>query len=85
MSGRELRVVSLLPSATDAVVALGMEHLLVGRTHECDWQSEAHPGAAVPVCNTKPHSQVLLVTGGWANCTSISATVGKVPYKGKDR
>jgi ABC-type hemin transport system substrate-binding protein len=29
-----LRVVSLLSSATDVVVALGLAHLLVGRSHE---------------------------------------------------
>ena len=29
-----LRVVSLLASATDTVVALGLAHLLVGRSHE---------------------------------------------------
>ena len=29
-----LRVLSLLPSATDTVVALGLEKLLVGRSHE---------------------------------------------------
>jgi ABC-type hemin transport system substrate-binding protein len=32
--GRPLRVVSLLPSATDIVAALGLSHLLVGRSHE---------------------------------------------------
>lgn len=32
-----LRVLSLLPSATDTVVSLELAHLLVGRSHECDW------------------------------------------------
>ncbi|MGH2727540.1 MAG: cobalamin-binding protein [Actinomycetota bacterium] len=32
-----MRIVSLLPSATDVVVALGLSRSLVGRTHECDW------------------------------------------------
>ncbi|GIL85545.1 hypothetical protein Vretimale_13375 [Volvox reticuliferus] len=32
-----LRVLSLLPGATDTVRALGAANLLVGRTHECDW------------------------------------------------
>lgn len=32
-----MRIVSLLPSATDIVCALGLREHLVGRTHECDW------------------------------------------------
>ena len=32
-----MRVVSLLPAATDIVAALGAGDTLVGRTHECDW------------------------------------------------
>jgi iron complex transport system substrate-binding protein len=34
-----VRIVSLLPSATDIVAALGLADRLVGRTHECDWPS----------------------------------------------
>jgi iron complex transport system substrate-binding protein len=32
-----VRVVSLLPSATEIVAELGLGHLLVGRSEECDW------------------------------------------------
>ncbi|MEV6802316.1 ABC transporter substrate-binding protein [Micromonospora rifamycinica] len=32
-----MRIVSLLPAATDIVVMLGLGGDLVGRTHECDW------------------------------------------------
>lgn len=32
-----MRVVSLLPACTEIVCALGMERLLVGRSHECDF------------------------------------------------
>lgn len=32
-----MRIVSLLPSATDIVCMLGLRDRLVGRTHECDW------------------------------------------------
>ncbi len=32
-----MRIVSLLPSATEIVAALGMVDTLVGRSHECDW------------------------------------------------
>lgn len=31
------RIVSLIPSATEIVCALGLESELVGRSHECDW------------------------------------------------
>lgn len=42
-----LRIVSLLPAATEIVCALGFQENLVGRSHECD-----HPAGvdALPVC-----------------------------------
>ena len=36
-----MRIVSLLPSATEIVFALGLEDELVGVTHECDYPPEA--------------------------------------------
>jgi len=36
-----MRIVSLLPSATEIVYALGLEDHLVGVTNECDWPPEA--------------------------------------------
>ena len=41
-----MRIVSLLPSATETVFALGLGDELVGRTHECDYPPQA---ASVPV------------------------------------
>lgn len=41
-----LRIASLLPSATEIVCALGLEENLVGVTHECDFP---------PTVKTKPH------------------------------
>jgi iron complex transport system substrate-binding protein len=37
MADKNLRIVSLLPSATEIVCALGLEDGLVGITHECDY------------------------------------------------
>ena len=42
-----MRIVSLLPSATEIVYALGLEDELVGVTHECDWPPEARAKRAV--------------------------------------
>jgi iron complex transport system substrate-binding protein len=38
------RIVSLLPSATEIVCALGLEERLVGVTHECDYPPDAVAG-----------------------------------------
>jgi iron complex transport system substrate-binding protein len=41
-----MRIVSLLPSATEIVCALGLREEVVGRTHECDYPADV---ADVPV------------------------------------
>ena len=39
MSDRQMRIVSLLPSTTEIVCALGLDAALAGITHECDFPS----------------------------------------------
>ena len=48
------RVVSLIASATEIVCALGLDHLLVGRSHECDFPEAVQ---RLPVC-TEPRFDV---------------------------
>ncbi len=42
-----LRIVSLLPAATEIVAALGFQDHLVGRSHECDYPAGID---ALPIC-----------------------------------
>jgi len=43
----DCRIVSLLPSATEIVAALGLQQCLVGRSHECDFPPDVE---SLPVC-----------------------------------
>lgn len=45
----DLKIISLLPAATEIVCALGLEHQLVGRSHECDYPEGVQE---LPVCSS---------------------------------
>jgi iron complex transport system substrate-binding protein len=47
MTHSKLRIVSLLPSATEIVAALGLTDAIVGRSHECDYPPEIQDR---PIC-----------------------------------
>lgn len=47
MPTKNLRIVSLIPSATEIVAALGLTDAIVGRSHECDYPPEIQNR---PVC-----------------------------------
>ncbi len=47
MSNQNLRIVSLIPSATEILAALGLTDAIVGRSHECDYPPEIQDR---PVC-----------------------------------
>ena len=61
MTPSNLRIVSLLPSATEIVAALGLTNAIVGRSHECDYPPEIQDR---PVCteaqldSEKPSAQI---------------------------
>ncbi len=44
-----LKIVSLLPSATEIVYCLGLGKFLVGRSHECDYPPSVEN---LPICTT---------------------------------
>ncbi|MGH2346328.1 MAG: cobalamin-binding protein [Chloroflexota bacterium] len=62
-----MRIVSLLPSATEIVYALGMGESLVGVTHECDYPPEARakPVITASALDVQPTSAAIdrLVAG----------------------
>jgi len=61
MNPSDLRIVSLLPSATEIVAALGLTDAIVGRSHECDYPPEIKDR---PICteaqlnSEKPSAQI---------------------------
>jgi iron complex transport system substrate-binding protein len=52
-----MRIVSLLPSATEIVYSLGLGEDLVGVTHECDWPVEAKQKRVVSVSALPPGAE----------------------------
>ncbi|MFF3755963.1 ABC transporter substrate-binding protein [Streptomyces sp. NPDC002185] len=69
-----MRIVSLLPAATDIVAELGLIADLVGRTHECDWPPRDVAG--VPVVTSAGFSSDAL------SSREISAAVGGSAHGG---
>jgi iron complex transport system substrate-binding protein len=67
-----MRIVSLLPSATEIVFALGLGDELVGRTHECDFPPEAQ---SVPVVTAD-------ASGGRATSREIDLGVRQALHAG---
>ncbi len=61
MTSSNLKIVSLLPSATEIVAALGLTDAIVGRSHECDYPPEIDNR---PICteaqlnSEKPSAQI---------------------------
>ncbi|MHB8682305.1 MAG: cobalamin-binding protein [Acidimicrobiales bacterium] len=51
---RPVRILSLLPSATEMVYALGLDDELVGVTHECDWPDAARTKRVVSLSALPP-------------------------------
>jgi len=45
-----LRIVSLLPSATEIICALGARDALVAVSHECDWPADVSTLPVVTEC-----------------------------------
>lgn len=67
-TSNDIRIVSLIPSATEIIAKLGLSDAIVGRSHECDYPREV---ANLPVC-----TQARL--NGHANGSSIHNEVNDI-------
>ncbi len=68
----DLRIVSLLPSVTEIVVALGLGDNLVGRSHQCDFPPQV---TALPVLSASR-----IATGG--DAATVHRRVGEIIAQG---
>jgi ABC-type hemin transport system substrate-binding protein len=66
-----VRVVSLLPSATEIICALGASEELVGVSHECD-----HPPEVAGLPALTGSSQVIGCAVGWLGWVAFPASAG---------
>ncbi|WP_062213597.1 ABC transporter substrate-binding protein [Streptomyces sp. NBRC 109706] len=73
-----MRIVSLLPAATDIVAELGLAARLVGRTHECDWPADQLEG--VPVVTAADLDQDRLSSREISDAVGGSAHSGSSLY-----
>ena len=68
------RIVSLLGASTETIYRLGLGHLLVGRSHECDWP----PAVLALPCISRPRLDV-----DSASSAAIDATVRERAAEGQ--
>jgi iron complex transport system substrate-binding protein len=73
-----VRIVSLLPSATEALFALGLGDEVVARTHECDHPPEA---ARIPVVTRSTLDLATQPSGAIEDMVAIAARDGRSLYE----
>ena len=73
-----MRIVSLLPSATETLFALGLGDQVVAVTHECDFPPEA---ASLPVVTRSTLALAGETSGGIDAAVSLAAAEGRSLYE----
>jgi iron complex transport system substrate-binding protein len=74
----DMRIVSLLPSATEAAFALGLGGDLVAVTHECDFPPEA---AMLPIVTRSTLPLASQSSGGIEAAVALAASEGRSLYE----
>ena len=69
-----MRIVSLLPSATEILFALGFDKEIVGVSHECDFPEQARTKRVV-IHSRLPHDAAPAEIDGWSASMSRAARV----------
>lgn len=75
---RPMRIVSLLPSATEGLFALGLGDALVAVTHECDFPPEA---AELPIVSRSTLGLAEHTSGGIEVAVALTASQGRPLYE----
>ena len=71
-----MRIVSLLPSATETLFALGLGDQVVAVTHECDFPPDAE---SLPIVTHSTLELEELDSAGIETAVSLAATEGRAP------
>ena len=74
MANKQLRVISLLPSATELLCAIGGAHLLVGRSHEDNYPSSI---THLPILTAQ------LISPDWSSAAAVDRIVSDSIKQGK--
>ena len=84
-AGQEIRIVSLIASATEIVAALGMGHRLVGISHECDHPPDVLDRPRLSAPKVDPFASSAAIDRGVRELVRDGLSVYRVDVKALER